>query len=93
MQRSATLVLFFGFVLIFNGYLMARSTYFPRWLGLLAAIGGACYVFNSYGLFVAPKVQDAIFPFILLPSLVAELSISLWLIVKGVNVERWADSR
>lgn len=82
-------LLFFGFVLIVNGYLMAQSTYFPRWLGLLAATGGACYVLNSYGLFIAPKLQDAIFPFILLPSLVAELAISLWLIVKGVNVERW----
>jgi hypothetical protein len=82
-------LLFFGFVLILNGYLMTRSTYFPRWLGDLAAIGGACYVLNSYGLFVAPKLQDAIFPFILLPSLFAELSISLWLIFKGVNVERW----
>lgn len=85
-------LLFFGFVLILNGYLMARSTYFPRWLGILAAVGGACYVLNSYGLFIAPKLQDAVFPFILLPSLVAELSISLWLIVKSVNVERWSAS-
>lgn len=78
-------LLFFGFVLILNGYLMARSTYFPRWLGLLAAVGGICYSLNSYGLFVAPALQDSLFPFILLPSLVAELSISLWLIVKGVT--------
>jgi hypothetical protein len=83
-------LLFFGFVLILNGYLMARSTYFPRWLGILAAAGGACYVLNSYALFIAPKLEDALFPFILLPSLVAELSISLWLIVKGVNAERWS---
>lgn len=82
-------LLFFGFVLIINGYLMARSTYFPRWLGIVAAAGGACYALNSYGLFVAPALQDAAFPFILLPSLVAELTISLWLIVKGVDVERW----
>jgi Domain of unknown function (DUF4386) len=83
-------LLFFGFVLILNGYLIARSTYFPRWLGILAAIGGACYVLNSYSLFISPKLEDAIFPFILLPSLVAELSISLWLIFKGVNAERWS---
>jgi Domain of unknown function (DUF4386) len=82
-------LLFFGFVLILNGYLMARSTYFPRWLGFLAVVGGACYVLNSYGLFIAPKMQDAVFPAILVPSLIAELSLSLWLIIKGVNRERW----
>jgi hypothetical protein len=82
-------LLFFGFVLIINGYLMARSTYFPQWLGILAALGGAYYVLNSYGLFVAPKMQDAVFPIVLLPSLIAEFSISLWLIIKGVNRERW----
>lgn len=82
-------LLFFGFVLIFNGYLIAQSTYFPRWLGILAAIGGSCYVINSYSVFIAPKVEDTIFPFILLPALVAELTFSLWLIVKGVDAERW----
>lgn len=78
-------LLFFGFVLIINGYLIARSTYFPRWLGILAAVGGACYVVNSYSVFIAPKLGDTIFPFILLPALVAELTLSLWLIFKGVD--------
>jgi len=80
---------FFGFTLLLNGYLIIRSTYFPRWLGFLAVVGGIAYVINSYSVFLAPKVEDAIFPFILLPALVAELSISLWLIVKGVDVARW----
>lgn len=84
---------FFGFTLMLNGYLMMRSTYFPRWLGILAMVGGAAYVINSYGVFLAPKVEDAIFPFILLPALVAELSISLWLIVKGVDSARWNATR
>jgi hypothetical protein len=82
-------LLFFGFVLILNGYLIARSTYFPRWLGILATVGGWCYVISSYSVFIAPKLEDTMFPFILLPALVAELSISLWLIVKGVDTERW----
>ena len=82
-------LLFFAFVMIINGYLVARSTYFPQWLGILYAIGGVCYAVNSYSLFLTPKFEDAIFPFILLPSLVAELSMSLWLIAKGVDAERW----
>lgn len=82
-------LLFFGFVLMLNGYLVARSGYFPKWIGVLAMIGGACYTLNSYSLFVAPAAQDALFPYILLPALVAELSLSLYLIIKGYDVERW----
>lgn len=82
-------LLFFGFWLILTGYLMMRSGYFPAWIGILAAIGGACYAVNSYALFVAPAIQDRLFPLILLPSLVAELSISIYMIVFGFNVARW----
>jgi hypothetical protein len=38
-------------------------------------------------------VEDAIFPFVLLPALVAELSVCLWLIVKGVDAARWSGYR
>lgn len=82
-------LLFFGFWLILTGYLMIRSGYFPKWIGILAALGGACYSINSYALFVAPDIQDHLFPLILLPSLVAELSISIYMIVFGFNVESW----
>jgi hypothetical protein len=82
-------LLFFGFVLVINGYLIARSAYFPPWLGILVAIGGICYTVNSYSLFLTPRIEDLIFPFILVPALVAELSLSLWLIVKGVDATRW----
>ena len=60
-------------------------------------IGGACYLTNSFALLLAPAFQNQIFPLILLPSFVGELSLSLWLLVKGVNVEQWrhanADAR
>jgi Domain of unknown function (DUF4386) len=82
-------LLFFGAWLILTGYLMIRSDYFPKWIGVLAVIGGACYALNSYALFVAPAIQDRLFPLILLPSLVAELSISIYMIVCGFNVENW----
>jgi len=84
-------LLFFGFWLILTGYLMLRSGYFPRWIAVSAAIGGVCYALNSYILFVAPVLQDYLFPAILLPSLVAELSISIYMIVFGFDVKRYAD--
>jgi hypothetical protein len=82
-------LLFFGVWLILTGSLMVRSGYFPKWMGVLAAIGGVCYALNSYALFVAPAIQDYLFPVILVPSLAAELSISIYMIVFGFNVDSW----
>lgn len=82
---------FFGFVCLLNGYLIFRSRLLPRFLGVLLAIGGACYLANSYALFIAPWLAAMLFPYILVPCLVAELSLALWLVIKGVNVRRWEE--
>jgi len=82
-------LLFFGFTFLFHGHLIVRSGYLPRVLGLLIQVAGIAYVINSLALFVAPDFQSRIFPAILLPAFVAELSLCLWLLVKGVNVARW----
>ncbi|HEY1654026.1 MAG TPA: DUF4386 domain-containing protein [Candidatus Tumulicola sp.] len=82
-------LLFFGIWLVLTGYLMVRSGNFPKWIGILAAIGGVCYAGNSYALFVVPDIQDHLFPLILVPSLVAELSISIYMIVFGFDVGNW----
>jgi hypothetical protein len=84
-------LLFFGFVLICWGYLVYHSGYFPKVLGVLLAIGGGCYIVNSFALFLAPALADAIFPYILLPSFIAELSLCLYLIVVGVNLPKWNE--
>jgi len=44
---------------------------------------------NSFALFLAPDFEHAIFPAIVLPAGLAELTFSLWLIVMGVNVSKW----
>lgn len=53
------------------------------------AIAGLCYVTNSFVYFLAPWLSGRLFPWILLPCFVAELSLALWLLVMGVNVQRW----
>ena len=52
-------------------------------------IAGVCYLINSIALLLAPELQAALFPAILLPAFVAELSFALWLLVKGVDVAEW----
>jgi hypothetical protein len=88
----AVALLFFGFTFLFHGHLIRRSGYLPRLLGILIQIAGAAYLINSFALFVAPAVQVRIFPAILLPAFIAELSLCLWLLVKGVNVAKWQET-
>jgi hypothetical protein len=84
----AVSMVFFGFGLLFLGYLLWRSSYFPKFLGALAVPG---YIINSYAVFLAPTVANALFPWTLLPGFVAELALCLWLIIKGVNLGRWRE--
>jgi hypothetical protein len=52
-------------------------------------IAGLCYLTNSFALLLSSTFADMIFPFILLPAFIGELSLCLWLLVKGVNVQKW----
>jgi hypothetical protein len=84
-------LLFFGFTFLFHGRLIFRSGFLPKVLGLMIQIGGACYLTNSFIFFLAPSLSGVLFPWILLPCFVAELSLALWLLFKGVNVQRWKE--
>jgi hypothetical protein len=80
---------FFGIHCLLVGYLIFRSTFLPRVLGPLMAVAGACYLINSLATFLAPALKAQIYPLILMPAGVAEVSFMLWLIFAGVNAERW----
>jgi hypothetical protein len=82
-------LIFFGFTCLVNGYLIFKSGYLPRTIGVLIQIAGLCYLTNSFALLLAPQFAHIIFPAILLPAFIGELSFCLWLIVKGVNVQKW----
>ena len=82
-------LIFFGVECVLLGYLIVRSGYVPRLIGVLMQIAGACYVVNSFALLLSPPLASRLFPAILIPSLIAELSLALWLLVKGVSAEKW----
>jgi hypothetical protein len=84
-------LLFFGFTFLFHGRLIFKSGFLPRVLGLMIQVGGMCYLTNSLVFFLAPSFSGMLFPWILLPCFVAELSLALWLLVKGVNIQRWKE--
>ena len=84
-------LIFFGFACIVNGYLIFRSSYLPRILVVMLQIAGVCYLINSFALILAPSFANTIFPAILIPSFIGELSLCLWLLVKGVNETKWEE--
>jgi len=81
---------FFGCFCLVIGYLIFRSGFLPRILGVLMAVAGASYLVNSFTVFVVPSFGSLLFPWILLPALVAELSLALWLTIKGVDERKFA---
>ena len=84
-------LIFFGMTCMALGYLIFRSGYLPKVLGLGMGLAGACYIFNSFVLILAPELASRLFPAILLPPFIAELSMALWLLVKGVNLSKWRE--
>ena len=84
-------LIFFGFECLVTGYLIFKSTFLPRALGIMIQFAGICYLVNSFALILAPAFQEMIFPVDLLLPFVAEFSLCLWLIIKGVDVARWKE--
>jgi hypothetical protein len=84
-------LIFFGFTCIVNGYLIFRSGYLPKFVGILMQIAGLSYLTACFAALFAPAFSDLITPAILLPPLIGESSFCLWLLVKGVNITKWNE--
>ena len=79
-------LVFFGFWCVLIGYLIFRSTFLPRVLGVLLAISGLGWV-----TYLSPPLANYLWPFIAAASALGEIPLELWLIVMGVNVQRWKE--
>lgn len=84
-------LIFFGVAILISGYLIFKSGYLPRLIGLLMGLAGTCYLIAAFARLFAPALADAIGPAILLPCLIGEASLCLWLLIKGVNVGKWRE--
>jgi hypothetical protein len=80
---------FFGFTCITLGYLISRSSFLPRVIGVWLAIAGAAYVVNSAVHFLVPAYGAQFFRYVLVPCALGELALVGWLLVFGLNEEQW----
>jgi hypothetical protein len=84
-------LLFFGADCLVTGYLIFRSGYFPRVIGLLLQLAGLSYLIGTLSAFFAPAFADVISLPAQLLALIGEASFCLWLLVMGVNVAKWNE--
>ena len=70
------------------GYLIFKSGYFPRILGVLFIIASIGYLIDSFSHILIPNYKTGPV-YLALPIALAEIAFPLWLLIKGVNVEGW----
>ena len=86
-NRGAAVALpFFGFSAILQGWLIVRSTFLPRWLGVLTILSGAGWL-----AFLWQPLGYRLFTFIALFALLGCLAMILWLLVRAVDEPRWLE--
>jgi hypothetical protein len=81
-------LLLFGLHCLLLGYLVVRSHYIPKALGILMIAAAFTYLIGSYTRFLFPDYVKTITP-IYVVAFVSEVSLCLWLLIKGVNMEQW----
>src|SRR5882724_9483343 len=79
-------LVFFGFYCLLIGYLIFRSTFLPRVLGVLMMFAGLGWL-----TFLSPPLAKYLTPYIFIPGLLGEGALTLWLLVMSVNEQRWKE--
>ena len=84
--RTVHPLVFFGVYCLLISYLIFRSTFLPKALGMLMA-------FASLGwfTFLSPSLSKDLYPYNLAPGILGEGALTVWLLVKGVNAQRWRE--
>ena len=77
---------YYGMAWIVRSYLIFRSSYLPKFLAVLMAIGGIGFVVRNFLLTLAPAYASDVLLMLMFPG---GLIMTVWLLVKGVNVQKW----
>ena len=78
-------LVFFGLYNLLNGYLILKSIFLPRFLGVFMVIAGLPFL-----IFLLP-VGKNLSPFAVAPAALGEGLLLVWLLVKGVNAQKWKE--
>ena len=70
------------------GYLIFKSGYFPKILGILFVAAAFGYLFDSFALLLSTSYETTPIYFAI-PIAISEIAFPLWLLIKGVNIDGW----
>lgn len=90
-QASNIDFLIFGLHCLLIGYLILRSTFLPRTVGALMAFGGLGWMTISLLTLLSPPLPKSLSPYFVVPGILGEVTLAIWLLVRGVNVRRWKE--
>lgn len=79
-------MVFFGIYCVLIGYLIAKSRFLPRVLSILMIIGGFGWL-----TFLSRSLADTLTPYNMGPGILAETVLTLWLLIPGINAQRWKE--
>lgn len=83
--------IFFGLWLVPLGYLAYKSAMFPKTLGAMLVVGGACYLVDMLAAFLVPDISKAIHGYVNIPSAIAEVWMVGYLLVVGAKTRKSDD--
>lgn len=87
-QGYAIGLVFFGFYCLIVGYVLYKSKYLPKLFGLLYAVTGLCYLVNSFTMLLSKGFENPLFIYLAIPIFIGELSLCLWLLIKGIDTSK-----
>jgi hypothetical protein len=79
---------FFGLSCLVLGYLVYRSGYMPRVLGVLLVLASSGYLVDAFGNLLLPGHEEVFSYIVAVPAVIAELSLCLWLLLRGGRIPR-----
>jgi Domain of unknown function (DUF4386) len=79
-------LVFFAFYCALIGALIVRSSFIPRFVGVMMVIAGPGYLTLLW-----PSLAHSLSPWNLIPGVIGESTLAVWLLVKGVDQQRWIE--
>lgn len=83
-EGAAIALAFFGPATVIQGWLIFKSEFLPKWMGVIAIVGGVAWTTFYY-----PTLGKSLFNVSAMIALIGSFATIAWLIIVGVNDERW----
>jgi Domain of unknown function (DUF4386) len=85
---AAIFTAFYGIGWVLRGYLIFRSGYLPKFIGVLMTLAGLAFILSNFALVLAPSHRSGWLLLLMIPGF---LVLTIWLLLKGVDLRKWEE--